>query len=131
MNRFLLLFVPLWLLSACGGTSDPDASELAGQAAKVYYEQLLKGDYDSFVNGTYRPDSIPPSYRDQLIANAKMFIGKQEDEHRGIKKVHIVDAIADTAHHVATVFLGLAYGDSATEQVAVPMVEQRGVWYMR
>ncbi len=121
----------MWLLGACGGASGPDASELAGQAAKVYYEQLLKGDYDSFVDGTYRPDSIPPDYRRQLVDNAKMFVGRQQDEHQGIKRVQVVSAVADTAHHTATVFLGLAYGDSVAEQVAVPMVEHGGVWYMQ
>ena len=119
------------LLAACGGAAGPTASDLAGEAAKAYYEQLLHGDYASFVDGTYRPDSIPKGYREQLITNAKMFVGQQEEEHRGIKAVRVVSAKADTASHVATVYLGLSYGDSGSEQVAVPMVERGGVWYMR
>lgn len=130
MKRLMHLVLPLLLFGACG-PSGPTPAEMAGQAAKVYYEQLLRGDYASFVDGTYRRDSIPPSYREQLIANAKMFVGQQTDEHGGIKTVRVVSATADTAHHVATVFLGFAYGDSLHEQVAVPMVERGGVWYMR
>ena len=131
MKKAILSLFAIVLLVACGGTSGPTASDLAGQAAKVYYEQLLRGDYASFVDGTYRPDSIPGSYREQLIANAKMFVGQQEDEHGGIKSVRVISATADTVHRVATVFLGFAYGDSAKEQVSVPMVEREGVWYMR
>ena len=131
MKKLLLLFLPLSLLVACGESTGPDASELAAQSAKVYYEQLLKGDYASFVDGTYRADSIPKSYREQLIANAKMFVGQQNDEHHGIKEVRVIRATADTARHAATVFLGFVYGDSLNEQVVVPMVERGGVWYMR
>ncbi len=130
MKRLWLLSLPLSLLVACSQPG-PTSDELAGQAAKVYYEQLLRGDYDSFVDGTYRPDSIPPAYREQLIANAKMFVGQQADEHGGIKSVRVVSATADTAHHAATVFLGFSYADSLHEQVVVPMVERGGVWYMR
>ena len=129
-KTFLFLFA-LALLAACGGPSGPTPSDLAGEAAKVYYEQLLHGDYASFVDGTYRPDSIPQAYRQQLIVNAKMFVGQQKEEHRGITAVRVVSATADTARHVATVYLGLSYGDSGSEQVAVPMVEHGGVWYMR
>ncbi len=131
MKKALLFLFALPLLVACGGASGPTASDLAGEAAKVYYEQLLHGDYASFVDGTYQPDSIPKGYREQLIANAKMFVGQQDEEHRGIKAVRVISATADTTHHVATVYLGLSYGDSASEQVAVPMVEHGGVWYMR
>ena len=131
MKKLLLLFLPLSLLVACGESTGPDASELAAQSAKVYYEQLLQGDYASFVDGTYRADSIPKSYREQLIANAKMSVGQQNDEHHGIKEVRVIRATADTARHAATVFLGFVYGDSLNEQVVVPMVERGGVWYMR
>ena len=131
MKKTIVSLFALVLLAACGGASGPTPADLAGEAAKVYYEQLLHGDYASFVDGTYRPDSIPQGYREQLIANAKMFVGQQKDEHRGITAVRVIRADADTAHHVATVYLGLSYGDNGSEQVAVPMVEHGGVWYMR
>ena len=52
---------------ACSGKpSGPDAAQLAANAAKTYYEQLLKGDYGSFVDGRYQPTWLtvvptPPS----------------------------------------------------------------------
>lgn len=127
---FPFLFLPLFL--ACSGkSSEPDAAQLAANAAKTYYEQLLKGDYGSFVDGRYQPTELPENYRQQLIANAKMFVGQEEKEHKGIKSVSVADGRADTAKHVANAFLTFSYGDGTKEQVVVPMVEVKKVWYMR
>ena len=132
-----IFFLPFYLfafllLNACGGKQDgPTAAQIAAQSAKVYYENLLKGDYTSFVDGRYQPNPMPSSYRQQLIDNAKMFVAQQNDEHKGIKSIKVTDAKADTTHHVANAFLSFTYGDGSKEQVVVPMVESKGVWYMR
>ena len=128
MKKLFYFFVAL-LAVAC--SSGPDPGEVAAQAAKEYYPQLLAGKYVHYVDGFYRPDSIPPSYRRQLIDNAKMFVGQQKDERRGILDVRVVNAVADTTKRSANVFLIFAYGDSTSEEVVVPMVQHRGVWYMR
>lgn len=130
--RKLLFFLSFPLLMACSGKpSGPDAAQLAANAAKTYYEQLLKGDYGSFVDGRYQPTALPERYRQQLIANAKMFVGQEEKEHKGITHVAVADGRADTAKHVANAFLTFTYGDGTKEQVVVPMVEVKKVWYMR
>ena len=127
-----LFFVVAILLAGCSGkSSGPSAAETAGQAAKVYYEQLLKGDYGSFVDGRYQPHDMPEGYRQQLITNAKMFVGQQKDAHKGIKSVELTDANADTTRHVANAFLTLTYGDGDKETIVVPMVESGGTWLMR
>ena len=132
MMRKLFYFLLFQLFVACSGKpSGPDAASLAAQAAKVYYDQLLKGDYGSFVDGRYQPTRIPESLRQQLIANAKMFVAQKEKEHNGIQSVSVTDGRADTAHHVANAFLTFSYGDGTKEQVVVPMVEVKKVWYMR
>ena len=128
MKKLFYFFVAL-LAVAC--SSGPDPGEVAAQAAKEYYTQLLAGKYEHYVDGFYRPDSIPASYRRQLIDNAKMFVGQQKDERRGILDVRVVNAVADTTKRSADVFLIFAYGDSTSEEVVVPMVQHRGVWYMR
>ncbi|MGI6231501.1 MAG: hypothetical protein ACOYJF_01460 [Prevotella sp.] len=124
---FLLLLVSTFI----GCQSEKKPEDVAALTAKAYYEQLLEGKYDQFVDGHYQTDSIPASYREQLIANAKMFIGQQKDDHRGILQVRIVDAKTDTTHHVSNVYLALSYGDSTTEEIVVPMVYVKGVWYMK
>jgi len=114
---------------SCGPKHNP--ADVAAKAAKQYYDYLLEGKFEAFVDGQYRPDSIPGSYRDQLITNMKMFMGQQQREHRGIKETRIVNAEADTARHEANVFLVFCYGDSTIEEVLVPMVEHQGIWYLR
>ena len=108
-----------------------DPAVVAGNVAKQYYQYLLDGKYEEFVDGYYQPDSIPGVYREQLITNAKMFVGLQKEVHQGMVKVDVAKVSADTANHVANVFLNIAYGDSTTEEVVVPMVLVDGNWMMK
>ena len=130
LTTLLLLF-----LSAC--TPDVKPEEMAVQAAKAYYDQMLQGDYESFVAGTEGYDSVPDYYHEQLIANMKMFVGQQKAEHNGIVSVTALNAKVDTVklageeRLVAEAFLSLCYGDSTRESVVVPMIEKNGIWKMR
>lgn len=128
MKKLLYLFVAM-VIVACSST--PDQGEVAARAAKEYYGYLLQGNIASFVDGHYRPDSIPDTYREQLITNTKMYVNQQNEEHRGIKDIRIVDAKTDMQKHAANVFLVLSFGDSTSEEIVVPMVESAGVWYLR
>lgn len=128
MKKLLYLFVAM-VIVAC--TSSLDQGEVAARAAKEYYGYLLQGNIASFVDGHYRPDSIPDTYREQLIANTKMYVNQQNEEHRGIKDIRIVDTKTDMQKHAANVFLVLSFGDSTSEEIVVPMVESDGVWYLR
>lgn len=46
---FPFLFALPFLLMACSKKKEVDQGELAGRAAKLYYEQLLKGQYEAFL----------------------------------------------------------------------------------
>lgn len=118
------------LLASCG-KEEIKPEDIALQAAKAYYDQLIAGEYDAFVDGTLKGDSVPPAYRKQLVLNMQMFIERQKTEHHGIVDVKPVRAVADTAKHVAETFLSITFADSVREEVVVPMVEKNGVWYMR
>ncbi len=128
MKKLLYLFVAM-VIVAC--TSSLDEGEVAARAAKEYYGYLLQGNIASFVDGHYRPDSIPDTYREQLITNTKMYVNQQNEEHRGIKDIRIVDTKTNMQKHAANVFLVLSFGDSTSEEIVVPMVESAGVWYLR
>lgn len=117
-------------LSSCK-EERPDLSYFAGIAAKGYYDLLLEGKYEEYVAGFNQPYRIPKGYHDQLLLNAQMYVEQQQDEHKGMSKVDILSAKADTARHVADVFLRIAYGDSTKEQIIVPMIEVKGEWKMR
>lgn len=130
MKKILFSLFCVMSLFSCKEKA-PDPGYYAGIAAKGYYDLLLEGKYDEFVAGQNMPHRIPEGYRQQLVLNAKMFVEQQKDEHRGIKDFQVLDAKADTAHHVADVYLTVTYGDSTKEQIVVPMVEVEDKWKMR
>lgn len=126
---FMIFMMGLFFSSCREEKSDP--GYLAGIAAKGYYDLLLEGKYKEFVDGYNQPYRLPNGYQDQMLMNAKMFVEQQQDEHKGMVKVNVLNAKADTTHHVADVFLQVVYGDSTKEQIVVPMVEVKDAWKMK
>ena len=126
--RYLPLIFLFLLLAACSG---PTPEELASLAAKGYYEHLLHGEYDGFLEGKCGADSLPDDYREQLLTAYKQFMYQQEQVHHGIREVRIANAKTDTIQNYTNVFLVLCFGDSTNEEVVVPMVENHGRWRMK
>ncbi len=128
---FLLLFF------SCSDRQKPD--DAAARAAKEYYDSLFAGNYACFVRGMYLPDTIPGNYREQLEANASMFVGRMDDEHHGVSSVDVIRFVNDTIvsadkkSHVRTsdVYLMFHLGDSLKEEVVVQMIQHKGRWLMR
>ena len=128
---FPFLFALPFLLMACSKKKEVDQGELAGRAAKLYYEQLLKGQYEAFLGGENRSEKLPDSYRKQLLTNLRQFIEQQKKEHEGIDSVSLVSSVFSEKDSTASAFLLFHYGDKTTEQVVVPMLKKHGVWMMR
>ena len=125
-----LLFVILAFLALCAcSSSTPE--EMASLAARGYYEHLLKGEFDKFLDGKAGSDSLPEAYREQLIAGYKQFLSQQNNLHNGINEIRVINAKRDTILNYTNVFLMLCFGDSTNEQVSVPMIEYNGSWRMR
>ena len=110
-------------------TANPD--EVASRAAKVYYEYLLHGNCAAYIDGFYRPDSIPDSYREQLIVSAKQYVWQMKNDHQGLVSVEAAGARTDTAKHVGEAYLILGFGDKTKEEVVVPLVLHKGNWMLR
>ena len=133
---FIFSFLALGFFS-CSNDRKPD--DAAARAAKEYYDSLFAKNYAYFVRGMYLPDTIPADYREQLEANASMFVGRMQDEHHGVHDVRIMRFVNDTVaspdgkSHVRTsdVFLVFCLGDSLNEEVVVPMIFHQGRWLMR
>ena len=115
------------LFTAC---SSPTKEELASLAAKGYYQHLIDGDYDHFLEGRQFADSLPADYRSQLIDGYAQFLAQQQ-ARGGIREVRISRAFTDSTQQYTSVLLMLCYGDSTTEEVVVPMTERNGRWMMK
>lgn len=137
--RKILIFISAALVlqfASCGNAKQDDQALLM---AEGYYDSLVAGNYDFFMRGTYLPDTIPTSYREQLETNLKMFMARQEAEHKGIKAIAALRCTHDTLKgkdgtgdiHTANAFLELTFGDSLKEEIVVPMIESNKVWLMR
>ena len=127
---FLAGLVSLVILGAACGNG-PSKEELAGLAAKGYYQHLVQGEYEQFVEGRFMADSLPADYRSQLIEGYKQFVAQQLEARKGIQEVSVSRAYTDSLAGYTNVLLMLCYGDSTTEEVVVPMVERNGRWMMK
>ena len=122
----LLVFLAQW--AAC---SSPTREELASLAAKGYYQHLIEGDFDHFLEGRVMADSLPDDYRSQIIDGYSQFLAQQVKARGGINEVRISRAFTDSTQQYTSVLLMLCYGDSTSEEVIVPMVEHDGRWMMK
>lgn len=130
MKLKVIIFATVCLFFA-SCKKEVNQEEVMGQAAKQYYIYLINGKYDAWIDGFFHSQPLRKEYRSQLIDNAKMFMYQQKEEHKGIKSFDLKDTKLDTLKNVANVFLNLTYGDNSQEQIVVPMVKNKGVWYMR
>ena len=129
-RKIVLSAVALLMLAACEKKQiNPD--EVMGNAAKIYYGYLIEGKYDAYVDGFYQPDSIPGSYREQLIVSAKQYVGQMKTDHQGLVSVEAAGARTDTAKHVGEAYLMLGFGDKTKEEIVVPLVLHNGNWMLR
>lgn len=130
--RLLPIFFLTVLMAvlSCKGNKETPADR-AARAAKEYYDHLVAGRYADYLAGRVGTDSIPETYREQLLVNARQFMAQQTKEHGGISEIRVVRAEADSAGLSANVFLLFCFGDSVKEEVVVPMVASGERWMMR
>ena len=125
---FWLLVVGFW--QSCSH-QEPTPEELAGKAAKEYYDHLLAGDYEAFLQGKANSDSLPSGYRQELLHAYEQFMQEQENNHGGIVGVAFTNARNDSLQQVMQAFLLLTFKDSVKEEIVIPMVLRDGQWKMR
>ena len=138
MRRLLILCAWSALLLAC---SSATPEEQAAQAAKEYYDLLIKDNTVDFLAAKAGIDSMPNDYCEELLAATKTYVSDIKRRHNGLREVRIspnvgrTDSLPGRAGQRAEVFthafLLLCYGDSTQEEITVPMVERDGRWLMR
>lgn len=119
------------LFAGCGKKEGPKPGDVAAQSAKGYYDYLLHNKPEAWVEGFYRRYPIPDSYKQQLVDNARMYIGQQQEEHKGIKSISVRGGQFYPRDSTAIALLNLHFANGDSQQVAVPMVFVHGVWYMK
>lgn len=136
--RILILIISAFLFVCSCSKKQMQQEDIALQAAKVYYDHLLQGNYDAFIDGVLRTDTLPSDYRTQLRLNLKQYIETAEKENKGISRVEALRAKCDTLKLsndsniiTAQAFIAICYNDSTREEVVVPMVYKAGIWYLR
>lgn len=119
------------LMGLIGCSKTVSSEQQAMEAAQEYYEALQKGDYETFLNGRIHMDSIPDSFREQLIVSFKQFMRQQEEAHQGVASFSPSRVQMDSTLQVMQVFLMVNYADNTHEEIVVPMVENNGKWMMK
>ena len=130
-----VLAFSFWLLAfgfwqGCS-SSEPTQEELAGKAAKAYYDRLLAGDYEGFLSGKAVVDSVPADYHIQLLAACEQYKQELDRLHDGVAYITVSNARKDSTLQLMQTFLLLSFNDSTKEEIIVPMVQQNGEWKMR
>ena len=133
MKRRIVVMGLMGLMSLMGlmGCEEASREDKAKEAAQEYYQALLNGDYQAFLDGRAHMDSIPDSFREQLLTAFKQFMHQQQEAHQGVVSFVPTRAEDDSLLQVMQVFMMVNYGDSTREEIVVPMVEHQGKWMMK
>ena len=126
-------FLLMAILLLCGcSQQDQLSEEQAGIAAKEYYDRLLAGDIDAFLNGKADIDSVPADYRSQMYAACEQYKKELDETHGGVAAITVSNARKDsTQQMMMQAFLLLNFRDSTKEEIIVPMVQRGEVWKLR
>ena len=109
-HSFVLLLIVALMFGGCSKEQTPE--ELAGQAAKTYYDRLLAGDYEGFLRGKVTSDSLPADYRSQLLTSYKQYKQTLDEMHGGVASVTISNTRNDSLMQMMQAFLLLHFKDS-------------------
>ena len=115
---------------SCGETSP---EQQAAEAAQTYYNRLLEGFPDGFLEGKAGYDRLPADYRQQLVKANEQYMQDMQQHHEGLHAVAVSPNVGrcDSTLHLVYAFLLLSYNDSTQEEITVPMVEVNGEWKMK
>ena len=125
-------FLLMAILLLCGCSRQGQSpEEQAGIAAKEYYDRLLAGDIDAFLNGKADIDSVPADYRSQMYAACEQYKKELDETHGGVAAITVSNARTDSTQQMMQAFLLLNFKDSTKEEIIVPMVQRGEVWKLR
>lgn len=127
MKRLLpLVLIFLFGCISCRRSADDSAVQ---KAALTYYNYLIEGQYEQYVNGIAYSDSMTSAYKNQMMDLMAQYINREKQSRGGLTSVRVLgDTVMGDA---ACVFLELMYGDSTREEVSLPMFRCGEEWKMQ
>lgn len=133
MKKIFFICLTLAALVACKEKPQQKPNgDIAGKAAVEYYGYLQRHNFSAYVDGMYYEKPIPKEYKALLVKNAEMFVHEQDSLHHGIKAVKLSKAdMMQKDTTLVAAYLTLTMGDGTSEEVLVPMVKRKNVWYMK
>lgn len=130
MKNLFYILAATFILAACTSAT---AEEKAAEAAKDYYDRLVEGYPEGFLEGKAGIGHQPGDYCEQLLATYKKYLEDVKKKHGGIREVMVSPHVgrSDTTLQVTYAFLLLCYEDSTQEEIIVPMVQVANEWRMK
>lgn len=131
MKRLLSIssLVFILLFTACRKeVQDLNSSAAVCSQAEIYYQNLLAGQYEKYLEGISGVCAMLPEQRTQTLQALKAFCQNQQAQHGGMVSVRGVEALLQDKR--AEVYMDIIYADSVSERIVVPMVLEDSVWRM-
>lgn len=131
MKHKLFLLGAAILFLSCSEKPQRDFHGEMQAAAEQYYNLLMDGRYEDFVDGLYSPDSLPEDYRSQLVDAVAQYRVNETQRRGGLEGFQVLgDSLApDSCSGFVTI--QLLFGDKSTEEIILPLVDDQGVWKMK
>ena len=107
---------------------DLNSSAAVCSQAEIYYQNLLAGQYEKYLEGISGVCAMLPEQRTQTLQALKAFCQNQQAQHGGMVSVRGVEALLQDKR--AEVYMDIIYADSVSERIVVPMVLEDSVWRM-
>lgn len=105
------------------------SSSGARSAAEYFYELLIKGQGQAYVDNMQETASMDSSKYTQFVDLMEQFLHEERELRGGILGARATrDTMVDT---VSMVFLDVQFGDSTQEDIMLPLVYTRGRWWIR
>lgn len=131
MKRFLsiLPLVSILLFTACRKeVQDLNSSAAVCSQAETYFQNLLAGQYEKYLEGISGVCAMLPEQRTQTLLALKAFCQNQQAQHGGMLSVRGTEVLLQDKR--AEVYMDIIYADSVSERIVVPMVLEDSVWRM-
>ena len=131
MKRFLsiLPLASIILFTACRKeVLDLNSGAAVCSQAETYYQNLMSGQYEKYLEGISGACTMLPEQRSQTLQALKAFCQNQQAQHGGMVSVHGIEALLQGKR--AEVYMDIIYADSVSERIVIPMVLEDSVWRM-